>query len=115
MSPSHFPTNHFCETSFCISPQCRWLFGTVGCQAYAFEGMVSGIVSILTIAALSVERYFAAKEPQFCKLETRELHTVQTCLALQRIKLTLEKHKRFGHDDWLSCPNPKEALTTFLQ
>nr|BAR90769.1 retinochrome [Nautilus pompilius] len=37
----------------------RWLFGSVGCQAYSFEGMLAGIASIGFVIAVCIERYVA--------------------------------------------------------
>ncbi len=46
----------------------RWLFGDLGCQAYAFEGMISGIASIYSLAAIAIDCYFSVKKPEKCEL-----------------------------------------------
>ncbi|CAH1796452.1 unnamed protein product [Owenia fusiformis] len=48
-----------CPLNGVSSMQGRWVFGDVMCKIYAASVVLSGLVSISTLAALAVDRYFA--------------------------------------------------------
>ncbi|XP_071954123.1 rhodopsin, GQ-coupled-like [Antedon mediterranea] len=41
----------------------KWLYGDVGCQIYAFFGSTFGVMSITTISAISLDRYYVICKP----------------------------------------------------
>ena len=46
---------------------CRWLFGSAGCQFYAFMGFLFGSANIGTLALIALDRYAVT-----CRCEIRE-------------------------------------------
>ncbi|KAJ8274391.1 hypothetical protein COCON_G00090160 [Conger conger] len=49
--------------SFAASTQGRWLIGPIGCVWYGFANTLFGVVSLITLAVLSYERYCTMMAP----------------------------------------------------
>ncbi|XP_034998486.1 teleost multiple tissue opsin b [Hippoglossus stenolepis] len=60
--------------SFAASTQGRWLIGRTGCVWYGFVNAFLGIVSLISLAVLSYERYCTMMEPTMA--DDRDYHTV---------------------------------------
>uniref|UniRef100_A0A4W3ICZ5 Opsin 4xb n=1 Tax=Callorhinchus milii TaxID=7868 RepID=A0A4W3ICZ5_CALMI len=41
----------------------RWIFGNIGCKLYAFCGALFGITSMITLMAISIDRYWVITKP----------------------------------------------------
>ena len=50
---------------------CRWLFDTIGCQAYALESYTGGYAEVGFVVALCIERYIAVRHTEYCELKKK--------------------------------------------
>nr|XP_006013787.1 PREDICTED: melanopsin-B-like [Latimeria chalumnae] len=52
-----------CPVFFVTSLHKKWILGDVGCELYAFCGALFGITSMMTLLAISVDRYLVITKP----------------------------------------------------
>jgi len=53
-----------CPIAAFLAFEGKWVLGDIGCSLYGFQGMLFGLASIGTVAALQVERYLSISESQ---------------------------------------------------
>ncbi|XP_076876687.1 opsin 4xa [Brachyhypopomus gauderio] len=60
----------------------EWVFGEKGCKAYAFCGALFGITSMITLLAISIERYVVISKPLQAARRTSRRRSLVTLLLV---------------------------------
>ncbi|KFW73783.1 Melanopsin, partial [Phalacrocorax carbo] len=79
----------------------EWILGDIGCDLYAFCGALFGITSMMTLLAISVDRYFVITKPLRSMQWTSKKRTVQIIAVVWLYSLGWSVAPLFGWSSYV--------------